>query len=96
MTFIDDHSTKTFLYILRNKCKVLDIFKEFHSKVEIKTSKKLKCVRSNNGGEYRGPFERYCRKFGIMMHAKYMHELCNLLMQIPTCYNVISCYDNVL
>jgi transposase InsO family protein len=22
-------------------------------------------LRSDNGGEYRGPFERYCRKFGI-------------------------------
>jgi hypothetical protein len=30
------------------------------------------------------------------MHAKYMHELCSLLMHIPTYYNVISCYNNVL
>jgi transposase InsO family protein len=27
----------------------------------------LKCVRSDNGGEYRGPFQRYCRKFGIRL-----------------------------
>jgi transposase InsO family protein len=24
-------------------------------------------LRSDNGGEYRGPFERYCRKFGIKL-----------------------------
>jgi transposase InsO family protein len=24
-------------------------------------------VRLDNGGEYRGPFERYCRKFGIKL-----------------------------
>jgi hypothetical protein len=46
---------------------VLDIFKEFHSKVERETGRKLKCVRSDNGGEYRGPFERYCRKFSISL-----------------------------
>jgi hypothetical protein len=46
---------------------VLDIFKEFHAKVERETSRKLKCVRSDNGGEYQGPFERYCRNFGIRL-----------------------------
>jgi hypothetical protein len=29
------------------------------------------------------------------MHAKYMYELCSLLMHIPTYYNVISCYNHV-
>jgi hypothetical protein len=31
-----------------------------------------------------------------VMHTKYMHELCSLLMRIPTYYNVISCYNHVL
>jgi hypothetical protein len=30
------------------------------------------------------------------MHAKYIHDLCSLLMHIPTYYNVISCYNYVL
>jgi hypothetical protein len=30
------------------------------------------------------------------MHAKYMHELCSLLIYIPTYYNVISFYNHVL
>jgi hypothetical protein len=30
------------------------------------------------------------------MHAKYMHDLYNLLMHIPTYYNVINCYNHVL
>jgi hypothetical protein len=67
VTFIDDHSRKIFLYVLRKKWQVLDVFKEFHAKVERETDRKLKCVRSDNGGEYRGPFERYCRKFGIRL-----------------------------
>jgi hypothetical protein len=30
------------------------------------------------------------------MHAKYMHDLCSLLMHNPIYYNVISCYNHVL
>ena len=67
MTFIDEYSRNIFLYVLRNKWQVLDVFKEFHAKVERETGRKLKCVRSDNGGEYRGPFARYCRKFGIRL-----------------------------
>jgi hypothetical protein len=61
----DDHSQKVFAYVLKNKFQVLDAFKEFHAKVERETSRKLKCIRLDNGGEYRGPFERYCRLYGI-------------------------------
>jgi hypothetical protein len=50
--FIDDHSRK-------------DAFKEFHAKVERETGRKLKCIRSDNVGEYRGPFEMNCRLYGI-------------------------------
>ncbi|PKI43124.1 hypothetical protein CRG98_036503 [Punica granatum] len=35
--------------------------------VERETGMKLKCVRSDNGGEYRGPFENYCRIHGIKL-----------------------------
>ena len=34
-------------------------------KVERQTGKQLKSVRVDNGGEYRGPFEQYCRSHGI-------------------------------
>jgi hypothetical protein len=30
------------------------------------------------------------------MHAKNMHDICSLLMRIPTYCNVISCYNHVL
>ena len=33
--------------------------------VERQSSKKLKCIRSDNTGEYRGPFDVYCRQHGI-------------------------------
>jgi hypothetical protein len=31
-----------------------------------------------------------------LMHAKYTHERCSLLMHIPTYYNIISCYNHDL
>ena len=40
---------------------------EFHALVERETGKKLKCLRSDNGGEYRGLFEAYCRTHGIKL-----------------------------
>ncbi|WVY89808.1 hypothetical protein V8G54_035322 [Vigna mungo] len=47
------------------KDEVLRIFKEFHTSVERETGKKLRCLKSDNGGEYRGRFEHYCKAHGI-------------------------------
>jgi transposase InsO family protein len=65
VTFIDDHSRKLWVYALKTKDQVLDVFKHFQAKVERETGKKLKCVRSDNSGEYLGPFDEYCRSQGI-------------------------------
>jgi hypothetical protein len=43
------------------------VFKVFHMKVDRETERQLKCVRADNGGEYRGPFEEYCRSHGIRL-----------------------------
>jgi hypothetical protein len=32
---------------------------------------------------------------GILRHAKFMHELCSLLLHIPTYLNVMRCYNHV-
>ncbi|GKB48827.1 putative RNA-directed DNA polymerase, partial [Tanacetum coccineum] len=41
----------------------------FHALVERQTEKKLKCIRTDNGGEYIIPFDAYCREHGIQ-HQK--------------------------
>ncbi|GKD42326.1 putative RNA-directed DNA polymerase [Tanacetum coccineum] len=69
VTFIDDHSRKVWVYTLKTKYQVLDVFKQFHTLVERQTGKKLKCIRSDNEGEYIGPFDAYCREHGIQ-HQK--------------------------
>ena len=67
VTFIDDHSRKVWVFALKSKDQVLDAFKELHARIERETGRKVKCVRADNGGEYRGPFEYYCRLHGIKL-----------------------------
>ena len=64
VTFIDDCSKKLWVYALKRKDQVLDKFKEFHDLVKRQSRKKLKCIYYDNGGEYCGPFDAYC-KHGI-------------------------------
>ena len=52
VTFIDDHSRKTWIYFLKTKDEVFDWFREFKALVENPTGKKIKVLRSDNGGEY--------------------------------------------
>ncbi|PKI51231.1 hypothetical protein CRG98_028379 [Punica granatum] len=63
----DDHSRKVWAYPIRTKDHVTEIFKNFHVAVERKTDMKLRCVRANNSGEYRGLFENYCMTHGIKL-----------------------------
>ena len=65
VTFIDDHSRKVWVHLLKMKDQVLQAFKEFHASVKRASGRKLKCLRTDNGREYRGPFEDYCKTHGI-------------------------------
>lgn len=52
ITFIDDYSRKTYVYFLKQKSETFEIIKEFKVFVETQTGKKLKVLRTDNGGEY--------------------------------------------
>ncbi|XP_070068125.1 uncharacterized protein [Drosophila takahashii] len=52
LTFIDDKSRRIFVYFLRKKDEVLSKFMEFKNLVERQTDRKLKCLRTDNGGEF--------------------------------------------
>ena len=43
------------------------MFKDFYSKVEREIAKQLKYVNVDNCGEYKGPFENYCKSHGIRL-----------------------------
>ena len=61
VTFIDDHNRKVWVYFLKHKSNVFNVFKVWKSIVETEIDLKLKCLRSDNGGEYiDGGFKEYC------------------------------------
>ena len=66
VSFIDDFSRNTWIYFLKKKYEVFDRFKEFKALVENRTKKKIKLLRTDNGGEFcSNEFEEFCKKCGI-------------------------------
>ena len=66
VTFIDDASRKVWVYLLKAKDQVYQFFQKFHALVERETGKFLKCLRTDNGGEYTSKeFRNYCSAHGI-------------------------------
>jgi transposase InsO family protein len=66
VSFIDDFSRNTWIYFLRKKSKVFDMFKEFKALVENQTDKIIKVLRTYNGREFCGnEFKEFCKKCGI-------------------------------
>ena len=64
--FIDDYSRKTWIYFLKTKGEAFKRFQEFKALVENQTGKKIRCLRSDNGGEYTSnAFDDFCAREGI-------------------------------
>jgi transposase InsO family protein len=69
VTFIDDFSRKVWVYMLKSKVDVFTVFKQFRALVEKSTRRSIKCLRTDNGGEFMSmEFENYCKEFGIDRH----------------------------
>ena len=66
VSFIDDFSRNTWLYLLKKKIEVFNKFKEYKSLVENQIGKKIKVLRNDNGGEFcEKEFEQFCKQCGI-------------------------------
>jgi hypothetical protein len=52
LIFVDDFSRFTWIYFLRKKSKVFQHLKDFKALVETQSRKKIKVLRTDNGGEY--------------------------------------------
>ena len=52
VSFIDDCSRKTWIYFLKRKDEVFEKFREFKALVKNLSEKKIKILRSDNGGEF--------------------------------------------
>ena len=66
VTFIDGFSRKLWIYFLKHKSEVFQRFKEWKVMVENQKGRKVKVLRSDNGGEYTsGEFKGYLTEAGI-------------------------------
>jgi transposase InsO family protein len=66
VSFIDDYSHKTWVYFLKSKDEVFSKFKEFKALIENLSERKIKILRSDNGGEYTSKeFANFCKDVGI-------------------------------
>jgi transposase InsO family protein len=66
VTFIDDKTRMTFTYPMKSKDETYQKFKFFKTLVENQTEKKIKILRSDNGGEYTShEFDSYLKEHGI-------------------------------
>jgi hypothetical protein len=66
VSFIDDYSRKTWVYFLKSKDEVFNKFKEFKALIENLSERKIKILRSDNGGEYTSKeFVKFCKDVGI-------------------------------
>ena len=66
VSFIDDFSRNTWIYLLKKKSEVFGRFKEFKALVENQIEKKIKVLRTNNGGDFCSKeFEGFYKNYGI-------------------------------
>jgi len=66
VSFIDDYSRRCWVYVMKHKEKVLELFVEWKRNMEKNTRRKIKILYSGNGGEYTSdPFLQLYRDEGI-------------------------------
>lgn len=67
LTLTDDYSRKSFGYLMKKKSEVFSNFVIFKTLVEKQTGFHVKCLRSDNGGEYCSKeFTTYLQKEGVL------------------------------
>ena len=66
VSFIDDSTRKVWAYPIRTKDRVFLTFTDWLAMVENQTSRKLKCLRIDNGGDFKSKeFVKFSRERGI-------------------------------
>jgi len=72
VSFIDDFSKFTWIYLLRYKSEVFQCFRDFQSMVERQYNHKILAVQSDWGGEYQS-LNSFFKRLGIAHHVSCPH-----------------------
>jgi transposase InsO family protein len=91
--FIDDFSRKAWIYFLKSKGEVFSKFKEFKNLVENLFEKKIKVLRSDNGGEFTlDEFKAFCGEVGIKreLSTPYNPQQNGSQTNFETSWNILS------
>jgi hypothetical protein len=66
VSFIDDHIRKVWVYFMKHKGEMFQHFLNFKAMVEKEKGVRIKCLRSDGGGEYfSNEFNEYLKEHGI-------------------------------
>ncbi|KAE8701188.1 Detected protein of confused Function [Hibiscus syriacus] len=69
VTFVEDFSRRVWVYSMKSKDEVFRIFLKWKNMTENHTGRKIKRLRTKNGGEYKSdPFFDVCHEYGIDRH----------------------------
>ena len=70
LTFIDDYSKRTWVYFLKLKSEVFNMFLAYKALVEKQSGHQIIKLRSDNGGEYvNNEFTTFCPEQGIQQQC---------------------------
>jgi histone deacetylase 1/2 len=72
VSFIDDYSRYTWIYLLRRKSDVFHVFHEFQKLVERQFDRKILCMQTDWGGEYE-KLNSFFKQIGIMHRVSCPH-----------------------
>jgi hypothetical protein len=76
MLLVDDYTRMTAVCFLGNKSEAFENFKVYKEMVENEMDSKIKCLRSNNGGEFTSKeFMDYCSRHGIKNNSLLLGHL---------------------
>ncbi|GAU31303.1 hypothetical protein TSUD_315120 [Trifolium subterraneum] len=66
LTFTDDFSRKTWVYVLKEKSEAFDIFKNFKALIEVESGCLIQALRTDRGGEFTSnAFNEFCNSKDI-------------------------------
>lgn len=69
MLLVDDCSRFMWIFLLKGKGEAFEVFKRFKKLAESESGERLKCFRTDRGGEFNSTeFKKYCEEKGVKRH----------------------------